>query len=110
MVGLCEQPQSAQDDDSKGMEDIEASRKIMLEKRQSLTSQLPRQVLSRYELIRKRRGIAIAATSNGICTACHMVAPPQLFQKILRNDTLEQCPHCQRILYYKPEEPEETSE
>lgn len=109
-AALADQLGSTEGAVSKDLQTIEADRAAMLEKRQGLIGKLPRQILSRYDLIRKRRGVAIASTSDGICKACHMAAPPQLFQKILRNENLEQCPHCQRILYYKPEEPEAATE
>ena len=80
----------------------ERRRAVLLENREQVIVRLPRPLLSRYDMIRKRRGVAIAATSDGTCQACHMAAPPQLFQKILRHESLEKCPHCQRILYYKP--------
>ena len=94
----------------KRLEQFEARRAALLEKRGVVTAKLPRELLSRYDLIRKRRGVAIAATSDGICQACHVAAPPQLFQKILRLESLEKCPHCQRILYFKPGSPAAVSE
>jgi len=103
---IADQLASTEGDTSQRLTDVEGSRSSMIERRKTLTVKLPRQILSRYERIRKRRGIAIAATSDGTCQACHMAVPPQLFQKILRNERLEQCPHCQRILYFKAETPE----
>lgn len=99
---LAEELQLTEGDTSMKLDNIEHDKASMLEKRKSIIARLPKPILSRYEMIRKRRGIAIAATSDGNCQACHLAVPPQLFQKILRNERLEQCPHCQRILYYKP--------
>jgi predicted nucleic acid-binding Zn-ribbon protein len=31
-----------------------------------------------------------------------MRLPPMLFQKLMRGDAFEQCPSCNRILYYEP--------
>jgi len=95
---------------SKRLAEAEQQKAQMLERRQGVVTKLPRPILSRYEMIRKRRGIAIAATHNGICEACHLAAPPQLFQKILRQETFEVCPHCQRILYFKPSDAESNKE
>ena len=55
----------------------------------------------RYELIRKRRGTALAWTSDGTCSACHIRLAPMLFQKLLREDEFGQCPSCNRILYFR---------
>ena len=107
---VWQQLESTEGATSKKLDEVEGDKASMLARRKELAQKLPRQILSRYDMIRKRRGIAIAATSDGTCQACHMAVPPQLFQKILRLERLEQCPHCQRILYYKPEAPEPEAE
>jgi predicted nucleic acid-binding Zn-ribbon protein len=50
---------------------------------------------------RQGRGIAMAEVIDGVCQACRMNIPPQLFHELLRMDTIRMCPHCQRIMYYK---------
>src|SRR5262249_15766472 len=55
----------------------------------------------RYEMIRKRRGSAIAWTTDGTCSACHMTINPMMFQQLRRAEEFSQCPSCQRILYYR---------
>lgn len=71
------------------------------------------QTLSRYELIRKRRGSAVASTTHGTCSACHISIPPMMFQQLMRREQLGQCPQCNRILYFReqasvpPPNPEE---
>ncbi len=57
----------------------------------------------RYEMIRKRKGTALAHTVEGTCSACHMRLPPMLFQQLMRKDDFSQCPSCNRILYFRPE-------
>ena len=101
---LTDQINASEGDVTRNIEQSQAERAALAEQRKGIVVKLPRQILSRYDLIRKRRGVAVASTGDGTCRACHMAAPPQLFQKILRSESLEQCPHCQRILYYKAEE------
>ncbi len=88
--------------------EAERARDEKLVLRKDAAAKLPKNVLSRYDTIRRRKGVAIAATETGTCLACQMAIPPQLFQRILRGDAMELCPHCQRILYYKapPPKPE----
>jgi uncharacterized protein len=76
--------------------------------RQALVSKVPAALYRRYEMIRKRKGTAIAATTDGTCSACHMRLQPMLFQKLMRGDEFGQCPSCNRILYFRPGEPEQT--
>ena len=70
--------------------------------RDAAVKQLPPQLYRRYDMIRSKRGTAIAQTSDGTCRACHMSLPPQLFHRLRREPTLEQCPSCNRIIYFVP--------
>ena len=64
---------------------------------------LPPQLYRRYEMIRSKRGTAIAQTTDGTCMACHMSLPPQVFHRLRREPILEQCPSCHRIIYFAPQ-------
>lgn len=61
---------------------------------------VPPQVYRRYEMIRSKRGTAIAQTTDGTCKACNMSLPPQLFHRLRREPILEQCPSCNRLIYF----------
>jgi hypothetical protein len=61
---------------------------------------LPAQLYRRYDMIRQKRGTAISQTSDGTCNACHMALPPQVFHRLRREPLLEQCPSCNRIIYF----------
>jgi hypothetical protein len=59
--------------------------------------------LTMYEqLIKNRKGVAVAAMVRGHCTACHVRLRPHFEQQIRRNEGIVQCENCQRILYYVP--------
>lgn len=73
--------------------------------RTSVAQRLPMQLLRRYDMVRKRRGSGLASTTDGTCSGCHMAMPPQQFQLLMRRAQLDSCPHCSRIIYYKPPEP-----
>jgi uncharacterized protein len=70
--------------------------------RDAIVKRLPPQIYRRYEMIRGRRGNALAQTTDGTCKACNMALPPQLFHKLRREPILEQCPSCNRIIYFAP--------
>src|SRR5206468_3122644 len=56
--------------------------------------------LALYEqLLKGRRGVAVAQMAGSICGACHVRLRPAVEQQIRRNDGLIQCDSCQRILY-----------
>lgn len=68
--------------------------------RDSIVKRLPPQLFRRYEMIRGRRGNAVAQTSDGTCNKCNMALPPQLYHRLRREPLIEQCPSCNRIIYF----------
>ncbi len=70
--------------------------------REMIVKRLPPVLYRRYEMIRGRRGTAVAQTSDGTCNKCNMALPPQLFHKLRREPLIEQCPSCNRIIYFAP--------
>jgi uncharacterized protein len=70
--------------------------------REGIVQRIKPDLYRRYEMIRKRKGTALAWTRDGTCSACHIRLQPMLFQKLLRADDFGQCPSCNRILYYRP--------
>jgi len=71
--------------------------------KEGIVSELDRDFIKRYEIVKKARGSAVAEMLGGTCTACHMAVPPQLNIRILKQEEMITCPNCHRILYVKPE-------
>jgi predicted nucleic acid-binding Zn-ribbon protein len=67
--------------------------------REAIASQVPRDLLRRYEQVQRRRGVALVPVVDGSCKGCFMSLPPQLNNIIARGTSLETCPSCQRLLY-----------
>jgi len=80
----------------------------LLEERNKLEEAIPEDILRKYKtLVEKRGGIAVSYVKDEICQGCHMNIPPQLFNQVQRADTINFCPHCNRILVPPEEEKEE---
>ncbi len=61
--------------------------------------------LGMYEqLLKGRRGTAVAPMVGETCEACFVRLRPHVAQMIRRNDEIVQCESCQRILYYQAPE------
>ena len=70
-------------------------------RRKELIPTIPKALLSKYDSIRaKRLGIGIVPVVGGLCQGCNMRIPPQLFNILQRGQTVEQCPSCQRIIFW----------
>lgn len=62
--------------------------------------------LGTYEqLLKGRRGVAVAQMIGETCTACHVRLRPHVTQLIRRNEEIVQCESCQRILYHQAQGP-----
>lgn len=93
----------ASEDDTKGrLATSEAAAAEKTQQREALAKRVDPVIYRRYEMIRKRKGTALAHTTNGTCSACHMALQPMLFQKLLRGTEFAQCPSCNRIIYFRP--------
>ena len=76
-------------------------RERLLARRTELTAALTADVLSTYERVRKgRRGVAVAEVRDGLCTACHVLLRPQVYNEVRTNAAVMTCENCSRIIYY----------
>jgi predicted nucleic acid-binding Zn-ribbon protein len=62
---------------------------------------IPPETLRRYRRIQKSwQGMAVVeVNAKGSCGGCHRQIPPQLYNILLRNNSLESCPFCNRFLF-----------
>ncbi len=80
--------------------EVEAKRAERAAARELLAKKIPPVTYRRYEMVRVKRGSGLASTTDGTCRACHMALPPQLFHRLRREPLLDQCPSCNRIIYF----------
>jgi predicted nucleic acid-binding Zn-ribbon protein len=85
--------------------EVETKAQAKKVERDAAAKLLPPALYRRYDMIRSKRGTGIAQTSDGTCKACNMSLPPQLFHRLRREPILEQCPSCNRIIYFAPSGP-----
>jgi len=96
--------------DRREMEEHVAKLRAELERstgrREAILSEVSPGVLAIYQSVApKRKGIGVAEARGGLCTICQVRLRPQVFNDVLRNDTIIQCESCQRILYSVPAGP-----
>ena len=83
--------------------EMQAALERIAVERAALIAGLDQQVLATFDAVsRKRNGVAMSEARAGVCTICHVRLRPQVFNTVLRNDSILQCDHCNRILYYVP--------
>ena len=83
--------------------DLEARVAALVAERTTVVTRLDKPTFSKYEqLLKGRRGIAIARMEGELCTACQIAMRPAVAAKVRKNEELLTCDNCQRILYYVP--------
>jgi len=81
--------------------ELESQRAEVLSGRDDQLSKIATGLIKRYDRIRsKRGGVGVVSITGDCCGGCHMVLPPQQVNAVQKAETLEQCPRCQRFMYY----------
>lgn len=74
----------------------------LTQERDNLLSVVSDNLRNIYGILKeKRAGIAVTNVRHGVCLACNMNIPPQLFIEATKNKQLIQCPSCNRILFFR---------
>jgi predicted nucleic acid-binding Zn-ribbon protein len=108
--GLKDHVAQEESDTTSQIGDLSKSAETQRDERKSMAEAVRKDVLRKYDTIRKRRGgLAVVAAHHGVCSGCNMQLPPQLYNIIQRANSIEQCPNCHRIIYY-PEPEAETEQ
>lgn len=66
--------------------------------RGSVSKKVRADLFARYTMVFNRRGSAVAELDDGICRACNVRIPPQLYNQVLAAEKIFECPSCQRFL------------
>lgn len=71
--------------------------------RRALASEIAPRVLALFESIAQGRGgIALTEARDGHCSVCHVRLRPQVFNEVIKNESIHRCENCQRILFFLP--------
>jgi uncharacterized protein len=93
----------ALDERSQGLQ--EQVRRLTAE-RDAIAATVPPPALELFHRVaRLRGGIAVAQVLDAMCQACRVKLRLQLYADLKRNEEIQQCPACNRILYYEAPPP-----
>jgi uncharacterized protein len=73
--------------------------------RDAVASGLDADTLELFQRVARLRGVAVAEARDGMCQVCHVKLRLQMYSELKRNEVIQQCPACNRILYYEPPAP-----
>ena len=79
---------------------IQGERKDLEKTREVEASLIDPTLLGKYQKVFQRyRGKGVVLVSGGVCYGCFMTIPPQLYNQVLAQGGVHQCPNCARIIY-----------
>ena len=105
---LADSVQNNNTENKKAIDSLQATIDEATTKRDTIIKELASSRGRRYTQLRdQRNGRALAEARDGSCVGCNMQLPPQLYNMLFRGDEMHFCPHCQRILVLKTEQPAE---
>lgn len=82
-----------------GLIDSEISQ--LVHEQEGLRERIHAEILKKYDKIKNHsNGRAVVPVWKGVCEACHMNIPPQMYNELQRSDDIMQCPFCSRIIYW----------
>ena len=74
----------------------------LVAKRESVSSQLERVIVQRYEKVSKSRdGRAVVTLRGSICQGCFQQILPQMVQNVKMGQVIQQCSNCTRFLFWE---------
>ena len=91
-----------QEEFSKRMKDLDKEAEALGEKRIQLCQNVDKNLYERYNGLRKHlRERVITSVVDKICQGCNLGIPPQQYNELIRGDSIQSCPHCNRIIYWE---------
>lgn len=84
---------------------LEEELRLFEEKRALFSQNVEQDLLKNYLLLKERKqGQAISPVNQAVCQVCHMRIPPQMYNELIRGDSLLNCTNCGRIIYWADDE------
>ncbi len=79
-------------------QDSDGEVKVLNSEREGMLKEISVEIVSRYNLVRKRQENVIVPAAAQACTGCQRKLPPQLYNQVLQDLALISCPFCHRLL------------
>jgi predicted nucleic acid-binding Zn-ribbon protein len=84
---------------------LEEERQRLQAARDATAATVPEDAMQLFQRVARLRGVAVAEARDDMCQLCHVKLRPQQYVDLKRNESIVQCAHCSRILYYVPTAP-----
>jgi len=80
---------------------FEADLNQFIQNRALQVQEIPLDVYSLYEELRKKYPNPVVEMNGDTCQGCHLTLPSSLAKTVRKNENLTQCPNCYRLIFSK---------
>jgi uncharacterized protein len=89
---------------SRRMKELDKETESLVEERVKLSQKVDKDLLKGYEGLRNNlKGMVVVSVIEAVCQGCHLGIPPQQYNNLIKGDSLQNCPNCNRIIYCNEE-------
>ncbi len=83
------------------MRELDREAQSINEKRVELSQEIDEDLLRRYDGLRTHlKGRVVAPVIDAVCQGCHLGIPRQQYNELIKEDSLQSCSNCNRIIYW----------
>jgi uncharacterized protein len=73
----------------------------LLKSEEALVSDVDENLKFKFEkIVKNKDGVGIVKVTKGYCTGCFLILPPEFINLVRKDEEIQFCPNCSRILYY----------
>jgi len=72
-----------------------------LQLRTEATQNIPAEILSLYEELRKKFPDPVVEMDGDNCRGCHLGLPSSIVKRVRKKEEIIQCPNCHRLIFFK---------
>ena len=93
---------SKEEEFSQRLRELNQEVQSLNEKRLQLSQKVDKDLLSRYDILRIHfKGLVVTPVIDAVCQGCHLGIPPQKYNELIKGDSPQSCPNCNRIIYWE---------
>jgi predicted nucleic acid-binding Zn-ribbon protein len=86
---------------SERIKELDTEVQSLNDRRGKLSQKVDQDLLRRYDSLRMHlKGQVVAPVIDFVCQGCHLGIPPQQYNDLIKGDSLQSCPNCNRVIYW----------
>jgi predicted nucleic acid-binding Zn-ribbon protein len=86
---------------SERIKELDTEVQSLNDRRGKLSQKVDQDLLRRYDRLRMHlKGQVVAPVIDFVCQGCHLGIPPQQYNDLIKGDSLQSCPNCNRVIYW----------